>query len=389
MTSRLLIDIHSHIYLPRYISFLRSRTSVPRIFTRSSPEGKPEDRLLILDGEPSGGRPIGSQYWDRDEKLAFMDKHGIDISVISPANPWLDFLPASQAQSLAKDFNEELEDYCSNSPNLSLNSSIKRLFGFGLLPLVPSIQTSSILDIIHQISALPHLRGVIMGTKGIGKGLDDEALEPVWEAIEKSGLVIFLHPHYGVDSKAWGERDNGHVLPLALGFPFETTIATTRLILAGVFDRYPSLRLLLAHSGGALPALSSRLASCIDHDLIVASKLKHDARYYLGKLYYDAVAYGSEELEFVSDVIGRSEKFDKPSSSASASAGTGKDRKLIGSTQLLFGTDHPFFPPPGGSDKWRSVEENLKAIDGVEGWGEKEKDGVKGENAMRIFSLLN
>jgi len=62
-----------------------------------------------------------------------------------------------------------------------------------------------------------------MGTRGIGKGLDDEALDPVWAAIEKAGLVVFLHPHYGVDGSAWGDKENGHVLPLALGFPFETT----------------------------------------------------------------------------------------------------------------------------------------------------------------------
>lgn len=61
-----------------------------------------------------------------------------------------------------------------------------------------------------------------MGTKGIGKGLDDNDLEPVWEALAREKLVVFLHPHYGVEA-AWGEKDNGHVLPLALGFPFETT----------------------------------------------------------------------------------------------------------------------------------------------------------------------
>jgi hypothetical protein len=65
-----------------------------------------------------------------------------------------------------------------------------------------------------------------MGTRGVGKGLDDLALDPVWAAIEKAGLVIFIHPHYGVDGKAWGDNDNGHVLPLALGFPFETTIVS-------------------------------------------------------------------------------------------------------------------------------------------------------------------
>jgi aminocarboxymuconate-semialdehyde decarboxylase len=116
------------------------------------------------------------------------------------------------------------------------------------------------------------------------------ALEPVWKRITDRNLVIFLHPHYGVGSSLWGEIDNGHVLPLALGFPFETTIATTRLILAGVFDRHPTLKLLLAHSGGALPQLSSRLASCVKHDPVVASRLQHDPRWYLGKLYFDAVA---------------------------------------------------------------------------------------------------
>ena len=63
-----------------------------------------------------------------------------------------------------------------------------------------------------------------MGSRGLGKGLDDEALEPIWAALEKTGLVVFLHPHYGVSGEEWGDKDNGHVLPLALGFPFETTI---------------------------------------------------------------------------------------------------------------------------------------------------------------------
>ena len=64
-----------------------------------------------------------------------------------------------------------------------------------------------------------------MGSRGIGRGLDDERLEPVWAALAEAGLVVFLHPHYGVGTAAFGDKDNGHVLPLALGFPFETTTA--------------------------------------------------------------------------------------------------------------------------------------------------------------------
>ncbi|KAF8165507.1 amidohydrolase 2 [Crassisporium funariophilum] len=380
VAAKLLVDIHTHVYLPRYAALLRSRTSVPFIRSTTTPQGTTDERLLILDHEPSGGRPVNSQYWDREEKLKFMDKHGIDVSVVSTANPWLDFLPASQAHTLASALNDDLEQYCSTSPSLA-SHSIKRLYGFGLLPLVPEIPTSALLEIIHQIEQLPHLRGLIMGTRGVGKGLDDEALDPVWSAIEKAGLVVFLHPHYGVDGKAWGDKDNGHVLPLALGFPFETTTAATRLILSGVFDKFPKLRLLLAHSGGALPALSSRLASCIDHDPVVASRLKHDARYYLGKLYLDAVAYGPEELGFVSDVIARANRYE------SGSSVTAVPSRSTGSKQMLFGTDHPFFPPLSSSEKWKSVTENLEAIDAVEGWTQADKDGVRGRNALSLFSL--
>lgn len=62
---KLLVDIHTHVYLPRYASVLRSRTSVP--FIRTDPSTQ-QERLLILDHEPSGGRPVGPQYWDREGK---------------------------------------------------------------------------------------------------------------------------------------------------------------------------------------------------------------------------------------------------------------------------------------------------------------------------------
>jgi len=127
--------------------------------------------------------------------------------------------------------------------------------------------------------------------------------------------------------------------------------------------------------------LSSRLASCIDHDPVVASRLAHNARYYLGRLYFDAVAYGSEELGFVSDVIARSDKYETGLPTPGAT-----NRKL-GSKRMLFGTDHPFFPPLSVTEKWKSVVDNLEAIDAVQGWGESERDCVRGGNALALFNL--
>ena len=158
--------------------------------------------------------------------------------------------------------------------------------------------------------------------------------------------------------------------------------AATRLILSGVFDRFPNLYFLLAHSGGALPILSSRLASCINHDPIVASRLKHDARFYLGKFYFDAVAYGPEELGLVSDTIARTTRYEQDSLFKE------QLNRSAGSNRMLFGTDHPFFPPLGETEKWRSVVENLEAINAVQGWTDADADGVRGTNAIQLFNLI-
>ena len=127
------------------------------------------------------------------------------------------------------------------------------------------------------------------------------------------------------------------------------------------------------------------MASCITHDPVVAGRLKHDARFYLGKLYFDAVAYGSEELGFVSDVISRASGY--ASQDASAKNSVGHVQRSKGSRNMLFGTDHPFFPPLEESDKWKSVVENLEAIEHTQGWSEEDKVGVRGGNALELFGL--
>ena len=120
------VDIHTHVYPEAYVALLRARTSVPRIVKRDG-----LDRMLILPGEDhdlstATGRPLGSEYWDRDRKLAYMDMHGIAASVLSPANPWLDFLDAAEAGPAAIAINEGMETLAAGGRG--------RLYGMGLLP---------------------------------------------------------------------------------------------------------------------------------------------------------------------------------------------------------------------------------------------------------------
>lgn len=206
------------------MDLLRARETVP--YVRSFPDN-PEagERLVILPAEETGstsrGRPIGSEYFDVAQKLKFMETHGIDISVISLANPWLDWLPPADAAKTARLVNDDVETMCAEHEG--------KLYAFGTLPL--SATADEVVNEIERLKSLKHCRGVVMGTSGLGSGLDDPKLDPIWAALEKNEMVMFLHPHYGLPSEVYGPRsgDYGHVLALAMGFPLETTIAVTRM----------------------------------------------------------------------------------------------------------------------------------------------------------------
>lgn len=290
-----------------------------------------------------------------------MDTHNISISVISLANPWLDFLSPSEAGPAAKSINDEVNTICSQYPG--------RLFAFATLPLSAPVEV--IEAEIERLATLKYMRGVILGTTGLGKGLDDKNLVPVFAALAKANLPIFLHPHYGLPIKVFGESDYGHVLPLALGFPMETTIAITRLILSGLFS-LPScsdLQIILAHSGGTLPFLAGRIESCIEHDSHLKEAGKLDGRKTVWEIlkkniYLDAVIYGELGVK-------------------AAIEASGGDR-------VMFGTDHPFFPPledsEGGEGEWMSVTTNVKGIMGALG-DSPDADLILGGNAMRVLRL--
>ncbi|KAI7330734.1 uracil-5-carboxylate decarboxylase [Hortaea werneckii] len=356
------IDVHTHMYPPAYMSLLRSRKSIP--YVCSFPDDPSAgDRLVILPAEDtastSRGRPIGPEYFNVNEKLKFMRNHGIDVSVISLANPWLDWLPFFEAAEVARTVNDDVERMCTEHEG--------KLYAFGTLPL--SAPVEQVTAEIKRLAGLKHHRGIVMGTSGLGSGLDDPALDPIYAAIEENEQLIFLHPHYGLPTSVYGQRasDYGHVLPLALGFPLETTIAVTRMLLSGVWDRHPKLQVLLAHSGGTLPFLAGRIESCIAHDAHLKKEGKLHTRRDVwdvlkNNIYLDAVIYGDVGLKAAVDA-------------------SGADR-------LMFGTDHPFFPPLGeGEDEWLSVKLNTEAVQSAFGNDQKAADAILGSNAKRVLRL--
>ncbi|KAL8871145.1 MAG: hypothetical protein Q9174_002966 [Haloplaca sp. 1 TL-2023] len=363
--NRRVVDVHTHIYPPSYLSLLRSRNTPPYI--HDFPDRRTPSRLIILpsDDDPSvppeaRGRPIDASYSSIEEKLKFMDTHGIFISVISLANPWLDFLPPQEAVKWAGTINDELDRICHYSIGI-------RLYAFATLPLSAPIY--QIVAEIHRIKDLQHIKSIIFSTTALGSGLDDPALNPVWAALEASQTLIFLHPHYGLPNDVYGPRNAnyGHVLPLALGFPLETTIAFTRMWLSGVFDRYPDLKILIAHAGGAVPYLAGRIESCVQNERSFAPS--QDDRRSGPKISLEGVLKSNVYL----DAIIHSE--------ASLKAAV----DLVGSEKVMFGTDHPFFSPlDEGVRRWDSVSSNECAVGGM---GTYTADRIKGGNAAKLLGI--
>lgn len=361
-----IVDIHTHVYPTTYLTLLRSRTKVPYLL--DLPDKSAPPRLIILpsDDDPAlpahqRGRPIDSSYSSINQKLNFMKTHDMTTSVISLANPWLDFLSPKEGPHWAEKVNNELEDICSTSHNC--------LYAFATLPL--SASASHITGEIQRLSLLPHIRGIILGTTGLSQGLDDPALESVWSALASAKLLIFLHPHYGLPSSVYGPRasEYGHVLPLSLGFPMETTIAFTRMWLSGVFDRHPKLEILIAHAGGTVPFLSGRINSCVQHERHFPENdgggrgpkrgLKDVLR---ENVWLDAVVYSPTGVRAAVEVVGKE--------------------------RVLFGTDHPFFPPlEEGAEEWMSVGTNVDAVKEAFGDDEQGVAKVLGGNAIKLLGL--
>lgn len=151
-----------------------------------------------------------------------MDAHNIDISVISLANPWLDIVDPSEAAQKAREINDEMNAMCMQYPG--------RLFMFGALPLKGTLEET--VAEIKRLHGLSCVRGVVMGTGGLGKGLDDLELDAVYAALQEEEMTVFLHPHYGLPAEVYGPRvaDYGHVLPLALGYVAQFRIFSSREI---------------------------------------------------------------------------------------------------------------------------------------------------------------
>ena len=295
-----IVDVHSHIYPRSYLEILKSRSEPPYVLEHDGAE-----YLFLFEGQagrpPTAGLRLTPSFTDLDEKLRFMDSLGIAKSVVSVGNPWLDPFTANTGE-MAKTINDELASY--------EGATGGRVVGMGVLP----TQVRELASTINEIADTPHLYGVIVGCRIAGHELDAPELEQLWKAAAARRVAILVHPHYSAARTELGGY--GFALPVALGNPFEVTIALSRLVLSGVLHRHPTLTLIASHGGGTLPYLAGRLDATWRSNADLRERLPHAPSEDLRKLFLDSIVFHERSLH--------------------AAVG------LVGLSKVIYGTDHPF-----------------------------------------------
>jgi aminocarboxymuconate-semialdehyde decarboxylase len=137
----------------------------------------------------------------------------------------------------------------------------------------------------------------------------------------------------------------------AIGFPMDTSLAVTRMIFDGFFDRYPNLKLIVGHGGGALPYLVGRLDFCHEKMIGEREDIAERPHTYLRRLYYDAVVYDMGALNLCLEVAGSPDR-------------------------VLYGSDYPH--PIGDMSGCLARIDSLPSLTARR---------IRGANAIRLFGL--
>ena len=211
-------------------------------------------------------------------RLKDMDATGIDIQVLSYATPGVQTLAASEAVPLARDANDQLATAIQAHPD--------RFAGFATLPTPdPEAAAAELERAVHQLG----FKGAMINGRTNDRFLDDPSFRPILEAAVALDVPLYLHPTVpskGVQDAYYAGFDPVVSTILAMagwGWHMETGIHALRMILGGVFDRYPSLQLILGHWGEMIPFYLARA----DEQLSPATKhlQRRVADYFLEQVY--------------------------------------------------------------------------------------------------------
>lgn len=263
-------------------------------------------------------RKITEQTWDPEKRLEDMDKEGVDIQVLSPIPVTFSYWSNPEAGlELARSQNDFIASVVKKYPD--------RFIGMGTVPLQDV--NLAIAEMERAVNELG-LKGIQIGSNVNGQNLDDSSLYPFFEAAAKMNVPLFVHPWATLGRERLDKFNSMYTI----GMPSETALAAGSIIMSGMLDKLPNLKVCFAHGGGSLPYILPRM----DKGWEVwphTRNTENPPSMYAKKLYYDSLVYDPDNLKFMIE--------------------------RFGAKQIIAGSDYPFLlrEKPVGN-----VIDNLKDI---------------------------
>jgi aminocarboxymuconate-semialdehyde decarboxylase len=288
MTTRA-VDIHGHGIPARLLDTIRRDGN--RLFGGMTVQDGPGGPVVFIPGLGKI-RPIAPAMLDFRDRLAWLDERGIEMQIVSP---WLDMqgyeMPRQAFVHWAAAMNDAIAADCASSDG--------RLIGMSTLPV--SDPKASVRELERATRDL-RLPAVMLSTDPGPVPLHDPSLDEVWSAAEEVGAVIVLHPAInGPASHIPGSADFANLYWRGI----DTTFAATRLILAGMFDRFPRLQVVLVHGGGFLPYQLARLDRSYLINAVGPRSLQRDKPSdYFTDFYHDTCLLAPPALRLLHEVAG-------------------------------------------------------------------------------------
>ena len=329
------IDIHTHVEFAGTFAILKKRYSEEEIFDRFVVSATGRHSAELNRGIMSG---IRDALRDPQKKIRDMEEKRLAFNVLSSTPfAFLYEVEDDLAVELARFHNDQLSELVKKYPD--------RFAAMATLPL--QVPDEALKELTRATKTLG-LRGVEIGSHVGKRELGDEVFWPIYKALEELNMPILIHPHHvaGLD------RLLDFYLNNLIGNPLDTTIAAAKLIFSGVLEKYPGLKIILAHAGGQFPYIIGRW----EHGYRVRPECKEKVHQspmtFFKNFYFDTITHNPDVLRYLVS--------------------------LAGSDHVLLGTDYPY--DMGDENPVLTVSQltRIKAAD---------RRKIMRENAIALYGL--
>ena len=324
----MIIDVHNHFYPPEFVAAIKKGPS--RITVEEDADGNP---VFVSPGDRNFLVP-GHRDIDYREKV--IADAGIDMQVITLTTPGTTMEEPKQSAYLASLVNDAFAKIKQERP--------KQFTSLATLPL--NDPKASVKE-LERVMAMG-FAGVLVYASVDKVALRDDRYLPLWEKANELSAVVHIHPNYPPGVEA---MEDYWLMPM-VGFMFDTTLAAAGLVYAGIPKRFPRIKWILGHLGGAIPYIAERLDRGFEAYPECRVNIDQHPSEYLKKFFYDTVNFDPRALRLAVD--------------------------FAGSGQFLAGSDYPHLI---------SSMAKMKASIGALQISAAEKSMILGGNAARLYGV--